>query len=60
MNTSRERVELTRPDDPICCPWCTSARVRPFVPLAAGVEYRCRDCGWRWAVTVSAREERDE
>jgi DNA-directed RNA polymerase subunit RPC12/RpoP len=57
MDTIGQLAEEPREREPVRCPGCASARVRPFVPLVTGVEYRCRDCGRRWAVSVSARDE---
>jgi transposase-like protein len=37
---------------PEACPACASVRIRPFIPTASGVEYRCQDCGYRWAVDM--------
>ena len=37
---------------PRACAWCASPRIHPFVPARDGVDYRCRDCGYRWLVRV--------
>ena len=51
MKTDSRRIETAR----LICPGCASIRIRPFLALSTGVEYRCRDCGRRWTIQLTTR-----
>ena len=51
MKTDSGSIEAVR----LICPDCASIRIRPFLALSTGVEYRCRDCGRRWTILVTIR-----